>query len=330
MQSDKNESSRNTVLVAGGAGFIGSHLCKRLLSEGYAVICIDNLITGDKKNIEELIHNPHFTFIEHDVTKPLPKTLNFQFPILNYVFHLASPASPNGKCKRSYLAFPIETLLTNSLGTYNLITLAHERNAKFLFASTSEIYGNPAVSPQSETYWGNVNPNGLRSVYDEAKRFGEALTFGFKRKYGMDVRIVRIFNTYGPNMQKDDGRVITAFINQALTEVPLTVFGDGNQTRSFCFVDDMVDGIMKSLFTEKSAGEVINLGNPDERKISEIATIIKRLTNTKSEIAFEPLPEDDPLRRKPDITKAKKLLGWEPNVGLEEGLRRTIKYFKGQ
>lgn len=314
-------------MVAGGAGFIGSHLCKRLIDEGHTVYCIDNLITGDKENIAPLLENPRFTFLEFDLGKQ-SDTLSESFKEVDYIFHLASPASPNKKSERSYINFPIETMLANSTGTYNLLNLAKEKNAKFLFASTSEVYGNPNVSPQPETYFGNVNPNGVRSVYDEAKRFGEAMTFGFKRKHGVDVRIIRIFNTYGPNMQKDDGRVVTAFINQALEGKPLTIFGEGTQTRSFCYVDDLVDGIMKALFTEGTNGEVINLGNPDERKISEIATIVKELVGSDSNIVHEVLPEDDPLQRKPDIEKAKKLLGWEPKVTLEDGLKKTIEYFK--
>ena len=315
------------ILVAGGAGFIGSHLCKRLIHEGHTVYCIDNCLTGDKNNLQSVLENPNFTFINYDITADLINIAD-RLQDVQYIFHLASPASPNKKSKRSYINYPIETLLVNSVGTYHLLRLAQEKNAKFLFASTSEVYGNPAVSPQPETYFGNVNPNGIRSVYDEAKRFGEAMSFGFRRKYNVDTRIVRIFNTYGPFMQKDDGRVVTAFINQALTGAPITVFGDGSQTRSFCYVDDMVDGIVKALFTDRTNGEVINLGNPDERKISEIATIVKEMISGGSSVVFEPLPEDDPLQRKPDIGKAKKLLGWEPKVPLEEGLKKTVEYFR--
>ncbi|HZE87563.1 MAG TPA: UDP-glucuronic acid decarboxylase family protein [Methylomirabilota bacterium] len=315
------------VIVAGGAGFIGSHLCKRLLSEGNTVFCLDNLITGSKNNIASLMDNPKFTFLENDVTKSFD-TIQDRFQDIHYIFHLASPASPNQKSERSYINFPIETMLVNSLGTYNLLLLAKQKEAKFLFASTSEVYGNPAVSPQPETYFGNVNPNGIRSVYDEGKRFGEAMTFAFHRKHNVDTRIVRIFNTYGPFMQKDDGRVVSTFINQALENAPLTIFGDGNQTRSFCYVDDMVDGIIKALFTKETTGEVINLGNPDERKISEIATMVKNMINPSAQIAFEQLPADDPLKRKPNISKAQKLLGWEPKISLEEGLKKTIAYFR--
>lgn len=317
------------IVVAGGAGFIGSHLCKRLIAEGHTVFCIDNLITGDKANVVSLLDNPKFSFFDHDVTQPLTVIAD-RLEEVHYVFHLASPASPNKKSEKSYINFPIETLLANSSGTKNLLDLTKEKNASFLFASTSEVYGNPAVSPQPETYFGNVNPNGVRSVYDEAKRFGEAITFGYRRKFGINARLIRIFNTYGPNMQKDDGRVVTAFINQALTGESLTVFGDGTQTRSFCYIDDMVDGFMKAMFTQGTDGEVINLGNPDERTIAEIANLVRDMVGMTPppQIVFEELPEDDPLKRKPDITKAKTLLGWEPKVSLEEGLTKTIAYFR--
>ena len=250
-----------TILIAGGAGFIGSNLCESLLPE-FKVICVDNLITGEKKNIEELLKNPNFKFLEMDITRPREGTDN-EFLNINYIFHLASPASPNKKSKRSYVNFPIETLLVNSIGTYNLLELAKERNAKFLYASSSEIYGDPAISPQNEEYFGNVNPNGIRSVYDEGKRFGEAITMAYYRKYNLDTRIVRIFNTYGPKMRADDGRVISNFINQALSNQPITVYGDGSQTRSCCYVDDMVDGLKRAMFAEKAKGEVINIGNQD-------------------------------------------------------------------
>lgn len=315
------------ILVAGGAGFIGSHLCVRLIEEGHSVFCVDNLITGNKNNIVKLLDNPKFAFVDHDITKPL-NVIADRFAEIQYIYHLASPASPNKNSEKSYINFPIETLLVNSLGTYNLLNLAKEKSSSFLFASTSEVYGDPEVSPQAETYFGNVNPNGVRSVYDEGKRFGEAMTFGYKRKFDLNVRIVRIFNTYGPFMQKDDGRVVTAFINQALAGVPITIFGKGEQTRSFCYIDDMVDGLIKAMSVEQAKGEVINLGNPDEKKISEIATIIKSMTGSSSEVVFEELPEDDPKVRKPDITKAKNLLNWEPKITLEEGLRKTIEHFR--
>ncbi|HSA84388.1 MAG TPA: UDP-glucuronic acid decarboxylase family protein [Patescibacteria group bacterium] len=315
------------ILIAGGAGFIGSHLCKKLLDEGNTIYCLDNFLSGSKTNVQSLVDNPKFLLIDHDVSKSFDG-IRDRFSDVHYIFHLASPASPNPKSERSYINHPIETMLANSLGTYHLLQLAKEKNAKFLFASTSEVYGNPSVSPQPETYFGNVNPNGIRSVYDEAKRFGEAMTFGFKRTHGVDVRIIRIFNTYGPLMQKDDGRAVSAFINQALTGVPITVFGDGKQTRSFCYVDDMVEGIIKAMFTDGTNGEVINLGNPDERAITAIATLVKDAVGGNIDIVHESLPEDDPLQRKPDITKAKQLLGWEPKVSFEEGLKQTIDYFR--
>lgn len=316
----------HSVLVAGGAGFIGSHICETLLNKGYKVVCLDNLITGNKKNIEHLSQNSNFKFVEQDVTQDL-SSLTEDLQDLESVYHFASPASPNKKSNKSYIAFPIETMLVNSLGTYNLLELVKKYDARFLYASSSEVYGDPAISPQKEDYFGNVNPNGIRSVYDEGKRFGEALTMAYVRKHSLNARIVRIFNTYGPNMHKDDGRVVSNFINQTLTSQPLTVYGDGTQTRSLCFVSDLVEGLIKAMNAENTRGEVINLGNPDERKIVELATIIKNLVGSSSELVYEPLPEDDPKKRKPDISKAKDLLGWEPNITLEEGLKKTINYF---
>lgn len=312
-----------TVLVAGGAGFIGYHLCKSLLNDNYNVICLDNFLTSDKSNLKDLVKDSKFTFLECDITRSIQN-----LPQLDYIFHLASPASPNKKSARSYINFPIETLLANSLGTYNLLELARKFNSKFLFASSSEVYGDPSVSPQREDYFGNVNPNGIRSVYDEGKRFGEAITFGYLRKYDLDVRIIRIFNTYGPVMSVDDGRVVSSFINQAIRNKPITVYGKGNQTRSLCYVADMVSGIKLAMFTSSTKGEVFNLGNPDERNILDIAIIIKNLTGSISEITFEDLPIDDPKTRKPDVSYAKEVLGWEPKVKTEEGLKKTIEYFK--
>jgi nucleoside-diphosphate-sugar epimerase len=312
-----------TVLVAGGAGFIGTHLCKSLLADGFRVICVDNLITGDKTNISELLENPNFNFIEQDIIKPLVIDESIDF-----IFNLASPASPNKKSPKSYIKYPIETLLVNSQGTYQLLELAKQKQSRFLFTSTSEIYGDPKVSPQAEDYFGNVNPNGIRSVYDESKRFGEAITMAYFRKFNLDTRIIRIFNTYGPLMQKDDGRVVSDFSVQAIKNEPLTVYGDGKQTRSFCYVDDMVIGIQKAMFSDSTKGEVINLGNPSERTVLELAEIIKNISGSTSQLVFEPLPEDDPKSRKPDIGKAKKLLGWEPKVSIEEGLTKTIQYFR--
>ena len=312
-----------TVLIAGGAGFIGSHLSESFLNDGYKVICVDNLITGDKGNISHLQDNPNYTFIEADVTK---NSLEVEGPDL--IFHLASPASPNAKSEKSYIAYPIETLLANSQGTYNLLELAKKHDSKFLFASSSEIYGDPEINPQDENYHGNVNPTGPRSVYDEGKRFGEAMTMAYFRKFGLDARIIRIFNTYGPRMQKDDGRVVSNFIVQAVSGSPITVYGSGSQTRSFCYIDDMVKGLKEAMLNDKTRGEVLNLGNPDERTIGDLAKLVKELTDSKSEIVYEEVPEDDPKRRKPNIDKAKKLIGWQPQISIEDGLKRTIDYFK--
>ncbi len=303
------------VIVTGGAGFIGSHLCESLLSK-YKVICIDDLSSGKRENIEDIDKN--LEFIQHNVIEPL----NFDIGEISYIFHLASRASPI-----DYGKFPVHTLRTNSEGTYNMLELARKKDAKFLFASTSEIYGNPLEHPQKETYFGNVNPIGVRACYDEGKRFGETITSTYVREYGLDARIVRIFNTYGPKMRPDDGRVVSNFIVQALRNEPLTVYGDGSQTRSFCYISDMVEGIKKALFTKNSRGKVINLGNPNEFTIIELAKIVKKLSNSGSEIVFRELPEDDPQRRKPDITLAIKLLNWRPMVDLKDGLRRTIEYF---
>lgn len=307
-----------TILVTGGAGFIGSHLCESLLNEGYKVVCLDNLITGKRRNIEGLENNENFKFIEADVTKNLE--LDFKF---NYIFHLASPASPI-----DYQNHPEETLLANSVGTLNVLNLAKNMNAKVLVASTSEVYGDPLVHPQKETYWGNVNSFGARSNYDESKRFAESASYVFLKKYGLDIRIIRIFNTYGPKMQVNDGRVVSNFINQAIKNESITIYGDGTQTRSFCYVSDLVEGIKKAMFTEFTKGEVINLGNPEEYTMKDFAQKIKEMTNSNSEIVFKDLPPDDPKQRQPDITKAKELLGWEPKVSVEEGLQKTIEYYK--
>ena len=315
-----------TIVVAGGAGFIGSHLCEKLLKDGYRVLCVDNLLTSHKRNIEKFIGNPSFSFSEIDIISLTPDW--FDNEKIDFIFHLASPASPNIKSATSYMTFPIETLQVNSVGTHHLLQLAQKHTARFLFASTSEVYGDPAISPQPESYWGNVNPNGIRSVYDEAKRFGEAITMAYVRKFSLDGRIVRIFNTYGPQMQVDDGRVVSNFINQALKNEPLTIYGKGDQTRSFCYVSDLVEGLCKFMFADNLQGEVINMGNPNEKTILEFATLVKDLMGTSSEIEHEELPRDDPKQRKPDITKAKHLLQWEPKVSLEEGLQKTIIYFK--
>ena len=303
------------ILVTGGAGFIGSWLCESLLEKGYQVVCVDSLITGEKGNIEGLMGNENFRFIQHDIAKPL------EIKGIEYVFHLASPASPV-----DYYKFPLETMLVNSLGTLNMLELARKQDAKFLLASTSEVYGDPEEHPQREDYWGNVNPVGKRSCYDESKRFAEALSMVYFRKYGVGVKIARVFNTYGPRMRKDDGRAVPNFITQALQGKDITVYGDGNQTRSFCYVSDMVEGIETVMFKAK-AGDVFNLGNPEEFKIIEFARLVKELTGSESNIAFMNLPEDDPKKRRPDITKAKKL-GWEPKTDIKTGLEKTIEWFR--
>lgn len=307
------------VLVTGGSGFIGSHLCKSLLDDGFEVYCLDNLITGNKNNVHDLVSNDNFKFIEADVINPIKIDGKF-----DYVFHLASPASPI-----DYQNLPEETLLVNSQGTLNVLNFAKENNAKVLIASTSEVYGDPLAHPQKETYWGNVNSFGSRSCYDEGKRFAEAASYVFLHKYDLDVRIIRIFNTYGPNMQKDDGRVVSNFINWAINNSQIKIDGDGSQTRSFCFVSDLVSGIKKAMFVDGTKGEIFNLGNPTEFTMTELANEILSLTNSKSEIVmsgeFRP---DDPMKRKPDISKAKKVLDWEPVVDLKEGLTKTIEYYK--
>ncbi len=310
-------------LIAGGAGFIGSHLCEALLHQGHEVFCLDNFITGNKRNVEHLLQNSQFHLMEWDVIKPLDDNLKSTVSNLQQIYHLASPASPI-----QYQKHPLETLLVNSQGTYNLLALAKETGAKFLYASTSEVYGNPTQHPQPESYWGNVNSIGVRSCYDEGKRFGEAAVMAFIRQYDLDARIARIFNTFGPRMDKDDGRVVSNFIVQAISNEPLTVYGDGSQTRSFCYVDDLVKGLMVLMDSDRARGEVFNLGNPEEHTILEFAQKIKKLTASPSEIKFTDLPEDDPTRRCPDITRAKKILGWQPSVSLETGLLKTIDYFR--
>jgi len=315
----------STILITGGAGFIGSHLTKKLLEKNYQVIVVDNLITGSEKNIKEFKNNKNFTFIKADVIKPLKHNL----PKINYIFHLASPASPNHHSKISYHNLAFETMLVNTLGTLELLKLAKKHQAKFLFASTSEVYGNPLVHPQNEDYFGNVNPVGPRAIYDEAKRFGETLTSYFVKKENIDGRIARIFNTYGPKMRVDDKRMAVNFIIQALKNEPMTIFGDGNQTRSLCYVDDLVNGLIKLIFNENTKGEVVNLGNPEEHTVMEYAQIIKKLTQSRSKIIFEEkLPVDDPIKRRPDIKKAKKLINWQPKISLTYGLKKTINYFK--
>lgn len=314
------------ILVAGGVGFIGSHLCERLLKEGHEVFCADNLITGNKRNISGFLKNKKFHFIEWDIIKDLP--IKIKKERFEAIFHLASPASPNPESPLSYLHHQTETLLVNSVGTLNLLNLALKDRAKFLFASTSEIYGDPLVNPQKENYWGNVNPNGIRSCYDEAKRFGEAMTANFIRNQKVDGRIVRIFNTYGSKMDKNDGRVIVNFINQVLEKKPLTVYGKGQQIRTFCYITDTIEGIMRAMFRARTNGEVFNIGNDEEYTILKLAKTIIKLLGDKVKIIYKPLPVDDPTNRCPDISKAKKLLGWQPKIPLRIGLLKTIEYFR--
>jgi dTDP-glucose 4,6-dehydratase len=303
-------------LVTGGAGFLGSHLCDRLLAEGHQVICVDNLITGDTANIAHLIGNDRFRFIHHDVTEYI-----FVDGPVDHILHFASPASPI-----DYLKLPIQTLKVGSLGTHKALGLAKAKGARFLIASTSEVYGDPLTHPQQESYWGNVNPIGSRGVYDEAKRFAEAMTMAYHRYHGVETRIVRIFNTYGPRMRVNDGRAIPAFMSQALAGEDLTVFGDGSQTRSVCYVDDLIDGIYRLLMSKET--NPVNIGNPDEITMLELAREILALTGGTNAIVFKELPEDDPKVRQPDITRAKTILGWSPKVNRSEGLKKTLAYFR--
>lgn len=305
-------------VITGGAGFIGSHLCESFLAKGHEVVCVDNLITGALANIEHLRRNDRFAFVRHDISHHL----EIDGPIDN-ILHFASPASPV-----DYLQFPIQTLKVGSLGTHNTLGLAKAKNARFLLASTSEVYGDPEQHPQREDYWGHVNPVGLRGCYDEAKRFAEAIVMAYRRTHGLNTHIVRIFNTYGPRMRLDDGRVLPNFMGQALRAEPLTVYGTGLQTRSFCYVDDLVEGIGRLLDTDFH--EPVNLGNPSEVTILDFAKEILALSGSKSSIDYRPLPEDDPKVRKPDITRARQLLGWEPKVDRHEGLERTLKYFRAR
>lgn len=308
---------RQRALITGGAGFIGSHLCDHLLAKGFSVICLDNLITGSKENIRHNLKNKDFKFIKHDISKPI----NISGKI-DCVLHFASPASP-----RDYEEFPIQTLKVGALGTHNALGIAKKKRARFVLASTSEVYGDPAVSPQSESYWGNVNPVGPRSCYDEAKRFAEAITMAYFRKHGLDVRIVRIFNTYGPRMRKNDGRVIPNFIGQALKKKPFTVYGNGKQTRSFCYVSDLIDGVYELMSLDKiKKHRIFNLGNPNEISMLKLIDILRKVSDADSKIVFLPLPQDDPKRRRPDIRLAKNILGWEPRVDLFDGLSATINW----
>ncbi len=311
-------TSKLNIVVTGGCGFIGSHLCEFLIEKKNRVICIDNLITGTLENVKSMMEHPQFKFIEQDVSKYITVDLD-----VDWVLHFASPASPV-----DYLKYPIQTLKVGALGTHNALGLALAKKAKFLLASTSEIYGDPLVNPQREDYWGNVNPIGPRGVYDEAKRFAEAITMAYHRYHGVEIRIVRIFNTYGERMRMDDGRVVPNFICEALRGEPLTVYGDGKQTRSFCYISDMIRGIWRIM--QEDYQEPINLGNPEEMTIIQFTRLVNEVVGNESEIVFKSLPEDDPKVRRPDITKAKDILSWQPEVSLKEGLRKTIEYFRGR
>ncbi len=304
-------------VVTGGAGFLGSHLCERLVAEGHRVVAVDNLLTGSRANLKELLRNPKFTFLKQDVTEELtiPRKVD-------YVLHFASAASPV-----DYAKYGIQTLKANALGTHKTLGLAKAKKARFLLASTSEVYGDPEVNPQPETYWGHVNPIGPRSVYDEGKRFAEAMAMAYHHRHGIDVRIARIFNCFGPRLRLDDGRVIPNFVGQALRGEPLTVYGDGSQTRSFCYVDDLIEGIWR-LLTAPAVDGPVNIGNPEERTVAEMAAIVQRVMGKQVGVVHKPLPPDDPKVRCPDITKARTVLGWEPKVSLEDGLRRTIAFFQ--
>lgn len=302
------------ILITGGAGFIGSHICKRLLNEGNFVICLDNFFTGRKRNIENLLPNPNFELVEHDIIEPIDIRVD-------EIYNLACPASPP-----HYQYDPIKTIKTSVIGIINMLELAEKYNAKILQASTSEVYGDPLVHPQVETYWGNVNPIGIRSCYDEGKRCAETLVSDYHRQFGLDTKIVRIFNTYGPNMAQDDGRVVSNFIIQALKNEDITIYGDGTQTRSFCYVDDLVEGFIKMMNSEITGP--VNLGNPSERTIEDFAKLITKLTKSKSKIVYKPLPSDDPTKRRPDITLAKKVLNWQPEIDIKTGLEKTIEYFR--
>lgn len=304
------------VLISGGAGFVGSHLCDRYLADGHSVLAVDNLVTGQKSNIDHLNGNLRFRFIEHDISKPL-----FVNEPLDRVLHFASPASPV-----DYLQLPIQTLKVGSLGTHNMLGLARAKGARILLASTSEVYGDPEIHPQREDYWGNVNPIGVRGVYDEAKRFSEAMVMAYHRAHGLETRIVRIFNTYGDRMRLDDGRVLPNFMGQVLRGEPLTIYGDGSQTRSFCHVSDLVDGIVRLM--ESDTPLPVNIGNPEEITILQFAQEILNLSGSKSLLSFKPLPQDDPKVRQPDITKARQILGWEPRVSRQDGLARTLEHFR--
>lgn len=316
LKKKDGDSIMKRILVTGGAGFIGNHLCRRLLNEGNHVICLDNFFTGLKKHIEDMLGNPNFELVEHDIVDPIDIKVD-------QIYNLACPASPP-----HYQYDPVKTMKTSVLGIINMLELAKKYNATLLHASTSEVYGNPLVHPQQETYWGNVNPIGIRSCYDEGKRAAETLMMDYHRQYGVDIRIIRIFNTYGPNMDPKDGRVVSNCIVQAINNQDITVYGDGSQTRSFCYVSDLVDGAIKMMNNDKKFIGPVNLGNPSERTVLNLAEIILEMTGSKSKITYKDLPSDDPVKRKPDITKAQEILGWEPKVDIKDGLAKTIEYFK--
>jgi nucleoside-diphosphate-sugar epimerase len=308
----------SNVIVTGGAGFIASHLCERLIADGHHVVCVDNMCTGSADNVAHLRDEPRFTLVQADVTRPL------DWPdAVDYIFHMASPASPI-----AYWRLPVETATVNAIGSHNALELALRAGARFLLSSTSEVYGDPLVHPQVESYWGNVNPVGPRACYDEGKRFAEALTISYQRARGLDARIVRIFNTYGPRSDPDDGRLVPNFIKQALRGAPLPVYGDGSQTRSLCYVDDLVEGLVRVMFAPRLSGEVFNLGNPDEHTVMEYAEIIREACGSSSVIEWLPAREEEPARRRPDITKAREALGWQPRTPLREGLKQTVAWFR--
>ena len=310
------DSTMKRILVTGGAGFIGNHLCRRLLNEGNYVICLDNFFTGLKRHIEDMLGNPNFELIEHDIVEPVDIEVD-------QIYNLACPASPP-----HYQYDPVKTMKTSVLGIINMLELAKKYKATLLHASTSEVYGNPLVHPQQESYWGNVNPIGIRSCYDEGKRAAETLMMDYHRQYGVDIRIIRIFNTYGPNMDPKDGRVVSNCIFQAINGDDITIYGDGSQTRSFCYVSDLVDGAIKMMNNDKSFIGPVNLGNPSERTVLNLAEIVLEMTGSRSKITYKDLPSDDPVKRKPDITKAQEILGWKPEVDIKDGLAKTIEYFK--
>ncbi len=313
------------ILITGGAGFIGSHLCHKFISDGYEVVCIDNFLSGSKSNIADLLDNPNFTLIEHDIIQPLP--LSPSISNLTAIFHFACPASPNPSSPVSYINHPVETLMVSSVGSKNMLDLAIKNDCQIIFASTSEVYGDPAVHPQPETYWGNVSSTGERSCYDEGKRFMEALAFTYYRKLKAKIKVIRIFNTYGPNMRLDDGRFTINLIDSALNNKPFVLYGDGNSTRSFCYIDDLVNGINLMFKNDQVIGEVINLGNPGEFSVNSSIELVESLVGHKLELIKKPSLPDDPKRRKPDITKATQLLGWKPQVSFADGLRMCLEYY---